>query len=302
MKTILVTGGAGFIGSHVAERAIEIGHKVIVIDNLTTGSREYIPPEATFLEGDILELNISEIVEKYRVTDICHLAAKVSVRKSTSAFVEDAKVNFIGSLRLVEAALNAKINSFVYASTMAVYSDSQKPTPIDENYSTSPLSPYGVAKLATERDIKILLSGSKTRPVILRYFNTYGPRQKLTPYVGVINIFASALKKKHPITVFGSGHQRRDFVYVTDVAAATVNAIENPNATGTYNVGTSLGFSVNEIADLLMRRYKTPKGHLKYAPVVCEELTNSIANNKRAQKDLQFQISMKLPKYLQDNM
>ena len=186
-KKALVTGGAGFIGSHLAEALLEEGLDVRVFDDLSVGRRENVPEAAEFVLGDVRDL---DSVEKAldAIDIVFHLAAKVSVRGSLENFHEDAEVNLMGTINLLEAAGNSGVQKLVFASSMAVYADSARPDPIDEDFEKCPVSPYGIAKLAAERYCILVGPERGVDTCVLRYFNTYGPRQNFTPYVGVITI------------------------------------------------------------------------------------------------------------------
>jgi UDP-glucose 4-epimerase len=298
MKNILITGGAGFIGSQVAEICVARGHQVTVLDDLSAGLRANVPRGAELIVGDILNFDVDAIVKEKNISDICHLAAKVSVRNSIDILLEDANVNFIGTLRLIRAALYKGVNSFVFASTMAVYADPPTKKPLAENFTTEPLSPYGVSKLAAEMDLTILLEGSRCRPVALRYFNTYGPGQRLTSDVGVITIFSDLLRQKKAIPIYGDGNQQRDFVSVHDVAEATVGAMENPNARGTFNIGSGSPLSLNQLADMMIGIFGVPATLKTFVPRRHTELTYSVADICRAARELDYSPKHDLKAYL----
>jgi UDP-glucose 4-epimerase len=248
---VLVTGGAGFIGSHLCEGLLREGYQVRVLDDLSVGKLENVPAECEFIQGSILDPNIVEQAVN-GVTHILHDAARVTIRGSVDKFYEDAETNLMGTLQLLKTASKQKVQRFIYASSMAVYADSEEPVPISENYSQLPASPYGIAKLAAERYVLLTSADFGMQPVVLRYFNTFGTRQTYTPYVGVITIFITRLLKKQNLTIFGDGEQRRDFVHVSDIVQANLLALKNDSAVGeTFNVGTGIGTSVNELAQLL---------------------------------------------------
>jgi UDP-glucose 4-epimerase len=297
-KNILITGGAGFIGSHVAELCLSHGHQVTVLDDLSVGVKQNVPKGAELVVGDILTFDITDLLGRKQITDICHLAAKVSIRNSLETFIDDANVNFMGTLRLIKSALECSLESFVLASSMAVYADCPQKTPVTETFTKAPISPYGVSKLAAEKDLFILLENTPCRPVALRYFNTYGPRQRLTPYVGVITIFADALRKKEPIRIFGDGTQQRDFVSVLDVASATVSAIENQNARGVFNVGAGRSISVIQLADMMLDVFGLPSSYKTFVSKDRTELTYSVADITNTSSALHFQPKHDLRSYL----
>lgn len=281
----LVTGGAGFIGSKVARRLVEAGWRVTVLDNLGMGQRENVPAGAALVVGDVRDAE--RVREVARGMDaIFHLAAVVSVRASIENFYEDANVNLMGTLNLLEAAARGDVPRFVYASSMAVYADSPEPRPISETHPTRPISPYGIAKLAGEQYVLNLSQQFGFDGVALRYFNTFGPGQSFTPYVGVITIFIRKLLAGEPLTIFGDGEQRRDFVHAEDVAAATVAALGAPGGS-VINVGTGKDTSVNEIAALLRERLN-PGAPIEHLPAAPGELRYSIADISAARRLLGY--------------
>jgi UDP-glucose 4-epimerase len=284
---VLVTGGAGFIGSHLCEGLLQQNYKVRVLDDLSVGIRENVPPECEFVEGNILDRAVVDSALQ-GVTHICHEAARVTIRGSIEKFYEDAETNLMGTLLLLKSAAKSKVQRFIYASSMAVYADSEQPVPIDETYSQVPASPYGIAKLAAERYVLMLGHELGLQPAVLRYFNTFGIRQTYTPYVGVITIFITQLLKKNGITIFGDGEQRRDFVHVSDIVKANLLALENENAVNTiFNVGTGRGTSVNELAAMLISKIY-PDVKIQHELARTEELRYSIADISKARNFLGY--------------
>jgi UDP-glucose 4-epimerase len=286
-KRALVTGGAGFIGSHLVERLLREGLDVTVLDNLSVGKRSNVPPEASFILGDVRDAAIvGAVVSGADV--VFHLAARVSIRASVAGFWEDADTNLMGTLNVLRACVSRKARKLIYASSMAVYADALSPEPLPESYSAQPISPYGIAKLASERYALLAGAQSGFDVVCLRYFNTYGPRQAFTPYVGVITIFIQRLLRGEPPIIFGDGEQHRDFVYVGDVVEASCLAMLNDIKGEVFNIGSGKGTSVNHIASLLCQRLR-PDISPEYAPEHPGELHNSVADIRKAQKLLGFQ-------------
>ncbi len=283
----LVTGGAGFIGSHLVERLLRDGLQVTVLDNLSTGKRTNLPPEADLILGDVRDLAIVTAVVS-GVDVVFHLAARVSIRASVEHFWEDAETNLVGTLNVLRACVSRKAKKLVYASSMAVYADAPQPVPVSEEYATAPMSPYGVSKLASERYAMLVAAQSGFDVVALRYFNTYGPRQTFTPYVGVITIFIQRLLRGEPPVIFGDGEQCRDFVHVGDVVDASVRAMTSNVSGEVLNVGSGQGTSVNRIAALLCERLapETVPQHIAAHP---GELRNSIANIEKARRLLGYE-------------
>ncbi|KPL24801.1 MAG: hypothetical protein AMJ93_01565 [Anaerolineae bacterium SM23_84] len=283
----LVTGGAGFIGSHLVERLLREGMQVTVLDNLSVGTRENVPAEATFMLGDVRDPDI--VAAAVSGADVVfHMAARVSIRASVAGFWKDAETNLIGTLNILRACASRNAKKLVYASSMAVYADVADPVPLPESHDTAPISPYGIAKLASERYALVVAGQSGFDAVALRYFNTYGPRQTFTPYVGVITIFIQRLLQGKPPIIFGDGEQCRDFVYVGDIVEATLRAMSNDVGGETINVGSGEGTSVNQIATLLCGRLR-PDLSPQYAPAHPGELRNSIADISKARRLLGYE-------------
>lgn len=252
-RRALVTGGAGFIGSRLAGALLSQGHEVAVLDDLSMGKRESVPPGAEFIEGDVRSgEDVRRALEGVDV--VFHEAAKVSIRASLEHFYADADTNFMGTLNLLRCLRGSAVRKLVFASSMAVYADSPAPVPIPEDHPAEPLSPYGIAKLAAEKYCLQIAGELGIGCNVLRYFNTYGPGQSFTPYVGVITIFVRHLLEGRQPEIFGDGEQRRDFVHVDDVVQANLLAMNTPVRSGVFNVGTGRATSVNEIAALLCAR------------------------------------------------
>jgi UDP-glucose 4-epimerase len=286
-RRALVTGGAGFIGSHLVERLLQEGMQVVVLDNLSVGKRENVPAEAEFVLGDVRDPDA--VAAAVSGTDaVFHLAARVSIRASVAGFYEDAATNLMGTLNVLRACTSRNSRKLVYASSMAVYADSPKPVPLSESYHTIPISPYGVAKLASERYAMLVAAESGFEAVALRYFNTYGPRQTFTPYVGVITIFVQHLLRGDRPVIFGDGEQCRDFVYVGDVVEATFRAMLSDAHGETFNVGSGEAISVSQIASLLCARLR-PDISPRYGPAHPGELRNSVADISKAQQLLGYE-------------
>jgi len=244
-----VTGGAGFIGSHIVERLVSLGHEPVVLDDLSTGQLANIPRDVRFIAGSITNANLASRAME-GVSCVLHLAAQRSVTNSMSNPGLDAEVNVLGTVQLLQCAAQAGVTRFVFASTGgALYGDTDcRPTP--ETFATEPLSPYGISKLTAERYLAHYERRFGMGCTILRLANVYGPRQDAGGEGGVVAIFMERMLRGEPITVYGDGEQTRDYVYVEDVASAFVRAALN-SATGTFNIGTGRETSVNELVSTL---------------------------------------------------
>ena len=245
-RHVLVTGGAGFIGSHVVDAYVERGWRVTVVDDLSTGDRGNVNPRATFIEADVRSAPLDEI----RPDVISHHAAQMDVRRSVDDPLFDANVNILGSLALLQKASEQGVKRFIFASTGgAIYGEPQF-APQTEQHPTNPLSPYGCAKLAVEHYLNYFRVVHGLPTIALRYANVYGPRQNSKGEAGVIAIFADRLQRNAKVIINGDGQQTRDFVYVADVVAANMKVTESADA-GPLNVGTGVETSINALAKLI---------------------------------------------------
>ncbi len=241
---IIVTGGAGFIGSWVAGAFIDQGHEVLIIDNLSTGNANNIPKKADFIKGDVRESDfLNSTLSDFKPDVVNHHAAQVDVRKSVESPALDAEINILGTLNLLELSVRHNVNRFVFASTGgAIYGDPQI-IPADEGTPPVPISPYGASKYAAEVYIKYYNCLYSLNYVALRYANVYGPRQNPHGEAGVVAIFCDKILSGETCLVFGDGNQTRDYVYVGDVADANLKSLSAPS--GSYNLGTGVETSVN---------------------------------------------------------
>lgn len=267
-RKVLVTGGAGFIGSHVAQAYLDRGHQVWVLDNLSSGKRENVPRGAVFVEMDIRDGAVKDLFREVGFHWVNHHAAQIDVRVSVADPLHDADVNLLGLLNLSEAARETGTLRFLYISSGGVVYGEPKLRPTPESAPKLPLSPYGVSKLAGEYYLNYFREVHGLEYVALRYGNVYGPRQDPHGEAGVVAIFSTRLLSRSPLSVFGDGEQTRDYIYVEDVVAANLLLSEvegeklrkacrpgEPPPEGldvwAFNVGTGIGSSVNRLADLL---------------------------------------------------
>jgi UDP-glucose 4-epimerase len=248
---ILVTGGAGFIGSHLVDALLARGHGVRVLDNLSTGKRANLPlsnPAVELVEGNVADAAALSAA-LHGCTAVAHLAAVASVQASVDDPVATHQSNFIGTLNLCEAMREQGVQRVVFASSAAVYGQNGEGTAIDEDTPKAPLTPYAADKLASEHYLDFYRRQHGLEPAIFRFFNIFGPRQDpSSPYSGVISIFTERAQVGLPISVFGDGEQTRDFVYVADLVALLVQALEVPQVMeGAVNVGLNRATSLNQL-------------------------------------------------------
>ncbi len=286
-KRALVTGGAGFIGSHLAKALIEEGLEVVILDNLSVGKIENVPEGAQFIEGDLLD-NKSLRKAISNVDIVFHNAAKVSIRASLETFADDANNNIMGTLNLLKICNEASIRKLVSASSMAVYPDSPIAKSISEDSEAAPLTPYGISKLAGENYCLQLGRMMGFDVTILRYFNTYGIGQAFTPYVGVVTIFINRLLAGKSPKIFGDGKQIRDFVSVEDIVQANIKAMQYSHGWEVFNVGSGRGTSVYEIAQILIREL-APEIQAEFAAEHPGEVKNSVADISKISQFLHYQ-------------
>ena len=247
---ILVTGGAGFIGSHVCDEFIAKGHSVEALDNLSTGSRKNLSAAVPLAVLDIRSPEAASYIVAHRPDVICHLAAQMDVRKSVDDPRFDAESNIVGTLNLLEAARRAGVKKFIFSSTGGAIYGEQDLFPAPETHATRPVSPYGVSKAAGELYLGYYRAQYGLNFVALRYANVYGPRQNPHGEAGVVAIFAQRLVTRESCTIYGDGAQTRDFVFAQDVARANSLALER-DFVGPVNIGTGIETDINRVYELL---------------------------------------------------
>lgn len=286
---IIVTGGAGFIGSHVTDRYIAAGHQVVVVDNLTTGKMANLNPKVRFYQSDIRDPGMEEIFANEKPDVVNHHAAQIDVRKSVQDPVFDAGVNILGMLNLLEKAIRHGVKRFIFASSGgAMYGDQpENAAPADEETPLRPISPYGVAKATGELYLHYYKIVHGLDYVALRYGNVYGPRQDPFGEAGVVAIFTEKLLADGQPVINGDGLQTRDYVYVEDVAAANLLAL-HPRASGSFNIGTGLEKNVNELFRGLLQIMGKSASEV-HGPAKPGEQRRSVLNDTRAQTDLGWQ-------------
>ena len=290
---ILVTGGAGFIGSHIVDACCKAGHTISILDDLSTGRKQNINPKATFYEGDLRDGSlVGRILREREIEVICHQAAQIDVRRSVSDPVFDASVNVLGALTLFESALRHGVRRVVFASSGgAIYGD-QDYFPADELHPTRPISPYGIAKLVTEQYLYYYHAVHGMSVVNLRYANVYGPRQNPEGEAGVVAIFTGKmLKGEHPV-INGDGEQTRDYVFVGDVVRANLLALDR-EGWNIYNVGTGIESDVNMIFDAV-RRFTGAACEERHGEAKKGEQLRSVLTYARIERELGWKPSTKL--------
>ncbi len=287
-RTVLVTGGAGFIGSWTVELLVEKGYRVIIYDNFSTGSMDnvaHLVGRVKIVRGDIRNsLQLEEVVKHYGVDSIIHLAALVSVVEAAEKPLEALQINVYGTHNVLEAARRHDLERVVYASSAAVYGD-PKYLPIDEDHPLNPKNIYGATKLGGEALVNSYHENYGLSTISLRYFNVYGPRMKPGPYAGVILKFIERIKQGKPPIIYGDGTQTRDFIYVEDVARANLVALES-NATGPYNIGTGIETSINQLAKTIAELMGRPDLKPIYTQPRPGDIKRSVAKIEKAGKRL----------------
>ena len=263
MEKILVTGGAGFIGSHVVELFLEKGYEVIIIDDLSTGRESNIDPRAKFYKMDIRSPEVREVFAAERPDYVSHHAAQMDVRHSVAQPLFDADVNILGSINLIECAKEFGVKRFIYISTGgAVYGEPER-VPCDETHPVNPICPYGASKHTVEHYLFMYHANYGLNYMVLRYPNVYGPRQNPHGEAGVVAIFTGKMLAGESVTINGDGDQTRDYVYVGDCAYANYLAVTVDHKPGIYNLGWGRPTSVNDIFETLTKiiAYPHPANH-----------------------------------------
>jgi len=243
---ILITGGAGFIGSHIADCYLQLGHEVVIVDNLITGERDNIPQKAAFYEMDICDPHLGDIFEKEHPHVVSHQAAQMDVRKSVADPIFDATNNVLGGINVMQNCVKFGVKKFIFASTGGAIYGEQDHFPADEDHPLRPLSPYGITKLTTEKYLYFYQQTYGLNYTVLRYANVYGPRQNPHGEAGVVAIFLTKILSGEQPIINGDGKQTRDYVYVGDVVKAGEIAL-NSAEDKIYNIGTGIETNVNEL-------------------------------------------------------
>lgn len=289
---ILVTGGAGFIGSHVVDAYIDLGHNVIVIDDLSSGSLENLNPKAKFHLLDIRDDKVEEIFKSEKIDVVNHHAAQMNVRKSVEDPIFDADVNIIGSLKLLQYSVKYGVKKFIFASTGGAVYGEQDYFPADEEHPTRPLSPYGVAKLSVEKYLYFYEQVHGLKYVILRYANIYGPRQNPHGEAGVVAVFTSKMLKGEQPVINGDGLQTRDYTYVGDVVNANVLVLDYDKS-DVFNIGTGIETDVNTLFHKLKTLTKANCEEF-HGPPKAGEQRRSVISYEKIHKVLGWKPSLSL--------
>ncbi|MBU5590814.1 SDR family oxidoreductase [Clostridium sp. MSJ-4] len=246
---VLVTGGAGFIGSHLVDRLIELEHQVVIVDDLSHGKREYINPKARFYNVDIRSKDLEKIFSEEKPEVVFHEAAQISVPKSLDNPIMDAEINIIGTINLLECSKKHNVRKIIYPASAAIFGEPEY-LPIDEKHPLNMISGYGITKHTVEHYLQVYSVLYGIEYTVLRYANVYGPRQDSTGEGGVVSIFCERMLEGQKIYIFGDGEQTRDFVYVKDVVDANILAMNNLK-NDIFNVCTNSKISVNNLFDLI---------------------------------------------------
>lgn len=277
-KNVLITGGAGFIGSHIVDLLIEKGYGVVVVDNLSSGSESNLNISAKFYNLDINSEKLEDVFAQNKIDYVFHLAAQPSVSGSIKNPTQDATENILGSINVLKFAKKYGVKKFVTASTAAVYGIPQY-LPVNEIHSTNCLSFYGISKLTMEKYIELF----GIDYIIFRLANVYGPRQNAHGEAGVVAIFADKMKNNETIVIDGDGEQTRDFVYVADIAKAFLNSIESEVKNEIINVSTNTSISINQLFEVMSRKYNYAKKP-QYGEERQGDIKHSVLDNTKCLK------------------
>ena len=289
---ILVTGGAGFIASHIADALINEGHQVFILDNLSTGFEKNINQKAKFIKSDITSPSIFKLFEEEKFDLVNHHAAQIDVRKSVSDPVFDANTNILGTINILQACIKTGVKKFMFASTGGAIYGEQEYFPADENHPTNPVSPYGITKLTIEKYLFFYKNEYGLNYTILRYANVYGPRQNPFGEAGVVAIFTNKLLKNENPVINGEGKQTRDYVFVEDVVRANVITLEDKSSE-IYNVGTGFETNVNELFNKL-NKIAGNKAEEKHGPAAKGEQLRSVISSAKLYNRFNWKPSIKM--------
>jgi UDP-glucose 4-epimerase len=298
---ILVTGGAGFIGSHIVDEYLKQGHHVSIIDNLSTGRKSNINPKAVFHQLDIREAGaVGEVFQRQKFDVVNHHAAQMDVRRSVDDPIYDASVNVLGTLSLLESCVKTHVSRFIFASSGGAIYGEQDYFPADEEHPTRPISPYGVTKLTTEHYLFYYRAVHGLDSVCLRYANIYGPRQNPEGEAGVVAIFTSKMLRGQQPVINGDGKQTRDYVYVADVARANLLALSY-RGSAVFNVGTGIETDVNRLF-FHLKKFSGSSTKEQHGDAKKGEQLRSVLSSKKIRRDLQWQPTVSLEEGLQETV
>lgn len=289
---ILITGGAGFIASNIADRYLELGHEVVIVDNLITGQKENIPLAAKFYKMDICDEALKNVFETERPDIVNHHAAQMDVRRSVADPIYDASVNVLGGLNILQNCVKYKVQKFIFASTGGAIYGEQDYFPADEKHPTRPVSPYGITKLTTEKYLFFYNLSYGLKYTVLRYANVYGPRQNPHGEAGVVAIFSKKMLKKEQPKINGEGTQTRDYVFVGDVVKANELALVSGD-NKIYNIGTGIETDVNELFCKIASFMDHPVEE-EHGPGMPGEQMRSVLDASYIKKELSWQPSVNL--------
>lgn len=289
---ILVTGGAGFIGSHVADGFIDNGHDVIIIDNLSMGRMENVNSKAKFYLLDIRAKECEKVFEQEEIDVVCHHAAQMDIRISVDDPIFDADVNVLGSLNILQNCMKFGVQKLLFASTGGAVYGEQKIFPCNESHPTHPVSPYGITKLTVEKYLYYYANEFGLKHVILRYANIYGPRQNPLGEAGVVAIFTHKLLDRAQPIINGDGKQTRDYVYVEDAVRANLKALTF-ETNDVFNIGTGIETDVNKIFKLLNEK-TDGKANEEHGPTKPGEQRRSVIRYEKAEKLLKWKPTVDL--------
>lgn len=301
MSKILVTGGAGFIASHIVDALVEKNYEVAIIDDMSNGQEENINPKAKFFKVDISNAeDVNKVFDEFVPEVIFHLAAQANVRRSIENPERDREVNVVGTLNLLDNAAKAKTKHFIFSSTGGAIYGEDAPRPTPETEDPKPVSPYGKHKLESELNIAQMAEENGFIATILRYANVYGPRQNPRGEAGVIAIFADKIITNEPLSMFGTGDQTRDYVFVKDIVNANLKALESQKG-GTYNIGTGRETSLKQIVEYL-EKVCGKKVDVEHLPAIKGELMASCLDATLARQTLNWQVEYQIEEGLEQTI